>query len=108
MSWFDSIFDWFQSWWRRLIEIILQWLASHSGGGGTISDDRCCSLARRDNECHWFGSKSNYTCPEGYTRQWWYCCEGTQQIGCGECTPQATCWQGPWECSIWWYTGATC
>lgn len=108
MSWIIALLQWLRSWWRRFIDALLAWLASHSGGGGTIPDDKCCYLARKDNECHWFGTKSNYSCPEGYTRQWWYCCEGTQQIGCGECTPQATCWSGPWECSIWWHTGATC
>jgi hypothetical protein len=105
MNWFRWLFDW----WRRLLEWIREWFASHSGGGGTIADDKCCGLARLDHECQWIGSKSKYTCPSGYYRQWWYCCEGTQQIACGECTPSpSTCWSGPWECSIWWYTGATC
>jgi hypothetical protein len=88
---------------RRLLE----WLRSHfAGGGGTIPDDRCCVLARKDNECvYYFGDKSNYVCKEGYYRQWWYCLEGTQRFGCGECTQNAeTCWQGDWECSIFWET----
>jgi hypothetical protein len=90
-------------WWRHLIERIF------GGGGGTIPDDKCCSLARLDNECSWVISKANFTCPEGYFRQWWYCCEGTQMVACGECTKSETsCWGGPWECSIWWYTGQSC
>jgi len=109
MNWWSRFFDWFFSWWRRFIEWLLWWIRSHSGGGGTIPDDKCCFLARTDNECRWLGSKSNYSCPAGYYRQWWYCCEGTQQIACGECTQNpSTCWSGGWQCSIWWYSGATC
>lgn len=104
------------NWWRDLlhrirkwIQWLLDWLARNSGGGGSISDDKCCHLARLDRECNWFGSKQNFTCPEGYHRHWWYCCEGSQQIACGECTQStSSCWQGPWECSIWWYTGQAC
>lgn len=106
-----SFWNWFHrliAWWRHWIRKILEWLAGQSGGGGTIPDDKCCVLARKDKECQWVGSKSNFTCPQGYYRQWWYCCEGTQQIACAECTPQNTCWSGPWECSIWWYTGQSC
>lgn len=99
-------------WWRDLIALIrriLDWITMNRGGGGPIPDDKCCYLARTDNECNWVGSKSNFTCPEGYYRQWWYCCEGTQQIACGECTTsESNCWTGPWECSIWWYTGQSC
>ena len=96
---------------RRLIERLRRILVIliGGGGGGTIPDDKCCGLARLDNECHWVGSKSEYTCPSGYYRHWWYCCEGTQQLACAECTGnQSTCWSGPFQCSIWWYTGGTC
>jgi hypothetical protein len=106
MNWLRTIWKWIYRKWRWLIELILR---IRHGGGGTIADDKCCHLARLDKECKWLGSKANFSCPAGWYRTWWYCCEGTQQIGCGECTPQAeTCWTGPWECSIWWYTGATC
>lgn len=99
----------FFDWWLRLIRIILDWIARNSGGGGTIGDDRCCLLARKDKECDWVGTKANYTCPEGSHRQWWYCCDGTQQIACAECTEnETTCWVGPYHCSIFWYTGKTC
>jgi len=93
-----------------MIRIILEWLARfNTGGGGTIPDDKCCYLARKDNECNWVGSKSNYTCPDGYYKTMWTCCEGTQLVSCGECSENETsCWNGPWECSIWWYTGASC
>lgn len=95
-------------WWREWIRWILERLILR-GGGGTIPDDKCCALARKDHECDWTFKKSNYTCPEGYHKTYWVCCEGTQQIGCGECSEHETsCWYGPWECSIWWYTGETC
>lgn len=107
-----SIIDAILRWLRRLIEMIrvlTDRVFGRSGGGGTIPDDKCCHLARPDRECQWVGSKSHYTCPQGYYRQWWYCCEGTQQVACGECTTSpSTCWSGPFECSIWWYTGQSC
>ena len=107
MSWFSSFFDWVAQFIERLIELIQALLTS--GGGGTIPDDKCCLLARKDNECNWVGNKSKFTCPPGWYKQWWVCCEGTQQIACGECTKsQSSCWGGPWECSIWWYTGGSC
>lgn len=99
----NPVLDWI----RRLLE----WLLSlFRGGGGTIPDDKCCGLARLDNECiYYFGDKSNYVCPEGYHRQWWFCCEGTRTLGCGECTPsEESCYIGPWECSIWWETSQSC
>ncbi|MGH8435636.1 MAG: hypothetical protein ACRERX_14430 [Pseudomonas sp.] len=99
----------FLQWIRELIAIILEWFRNFSGGGGTIPDDKCCVLARRDKECQWVGSKSNFSCAQGFHRQWWYCCEGTQQIACAECTSSpSTCWSGSFDCSIWWYTGQTC
>jgi hypothetical protein len=69
----------------------------------------CCHLALPDTECRYRIVKSNYTCPPGYYRQWWFCCEGTRQVGCGECTKSTTtCWSGPFICSIWWWSGQSC
>ena len=100
------LLNWIRDLIRRIIERLRDWFIR--GGGGTIPDDKCCYLARTDKECMWVGSKANFSCPPGHTRQWWYCCEGTQQLACGECTPASTCWSGPWECSIWWNTGQSC
>lgn len=76
---------------------------------GAVVDDKCCHLALPNTECHYSGDKSNYTCPSGWYRQWWFCCEGTRQVGCGECTRSTTtCWSGPFICSIWWWTGRSC
>lgn len=70
----------------------------------------CCNLYFPNGpECNYSGNKSSYTCPQGYTRQWWPCCEGTRMAGCGECTTSTTtCWQGTFNCSIWWWTGESC
>jgi hypothetical protein len=66
----------------------------------------CCSLARPDRECHYAFEKWDYQCPSGYHQQYWTCCEGTYLVGCGECTTStSTCWQGDFECSIWWNVG---
>ena len=86
---------------RALIRAIMAIFSRH-GGGGPVGDYRCCHLAT-NTECNWTIVKSNYTCPEGFHRTFWYCMDGTQKIGCGECSQSATsCWQGPWQCSIFW------
>jgi hypothetical protein len=68
----------------------------------------CCNLAHPDKECPYSGDKSNYTCKDGFQKTWWFCCEGGLLVGCGECSSGPTCWQGPWDCSIWWWTGDMC
>jgi hypothetical protein len=71
----------------------------------------CCNLAFPNGPfCHHPpNNKPAYTCPTGFYRQWWYCCEGTRQAACAECTTSTTtCWQGTFKCSIWWYTGHRC
>jgi hypothetical protein len=77
---------------------------------GVPTPPDCCSLYYPNGpECNYSGDKSNYTCPSGYHRQWWPCCEGTRQAGCGECTTNTdTCWSGQFNCSIWWWTGESC
>jgi hypothetical protein len=47
---------------------------------------------------------SQYTCPPGYYRQWWFCPTTNSYGACAECTQdQSTCWRGPFQCSTWWY-----
>lgn len=94
-----------------------------AGGGGSYSDpysqppkdedipipdDKCCNLARPDRECKFTGDKSNFTCPEGFQKTFWPCCEGTRIIGCGECASGPSCFDAPWDCSIWWWTDSPC
>lgn len=82
---------------------------SKEEAGGSLDDDKCCHLALPNKECEYSGHKSDYTCPDGWNRQWWFCCEGSTQVGCGECTKStSTCWEGPFECSIWWWTDQSC
>jgi hypothetical protein len=72
--------------------------------------DACCQLWFPNGpECNYSGEKANYTCPPGFHKQYWVCCEGTRQAGCGECTTSdSTCWGGEFNCSIWWWTGQSC
>jgi hypothetical protein len=88
-----------------LIRRLIDWLRSISkSGGGAIPDDRCCGLARLDNECIYsLGDKSTFTCPEGYYKHWWYCLEGTRTFACGECNEgRNDCFEPDWACSIFW------
>ena len=79
--------------------------------GAYAGDDRaramgpgCCNLALPNNPCPYVGQPSNFTCPSGYYRQWWYCNEGSGRRACAECTQNTTsCWFGPFYCSIWWW-----
>ena len=101
LSWLRPLLTWIRNLIRRIVDATVR---VSSGGGYEIPDDRCCGLARMNRECYWAGRKSEYFCPEGYHKLWWYCCEGTQQVGCGECTESLqTCYQGNYQCSIWWY-----
>jgi hypothetical protein len=64
----------------------------------------CCHLALPNRVCPYTTYRWRYRCPAGWYRQWWYCLEGTRRRGCGECTRNsATCWGGPFYCSIWWW-----
>jgi len=69
----------------------------------------CCILAKPEKECHYTGHKANYTCPPGFQKQYWPCCEGTRLVGCGECSSGPTCFDRPFDCSIWWWIeGSSC
>ena len=73
-------------------------------GGGPIGDDRCCGLATDKECCYPDGkSKAQYICPQGWYKTWWFCVEGTQAYGCGECSSEpGSCFDGDYECSIYW------
>jgi len=73
-------------------------------GGGTISDQKCCGLARRDKECCYPDNRSKalYRCAPGFQKTWWFCMVGREAYGCGECSSGNTCYIGPWDCSIMW------
>jgi hypothetical protein len=64
----------------------------------------CCSLARC-NQCSYSGNnKSTYVCPGGYNKVSWSCMSGSRKVICGECAAGPNCYQGPWACSIWYYS----
>jgi hypothetical protein len=83
---------------------------SAAPGGMPQPIPRCCSLALPNTPCNFpAGRPKDFTCPPGYHRQWWNCCEGTHVVACGECTKSTSnCWTGPFICSIWWPTTASC
>jgi hypothetical protein len=57
--------------------------------------------------CQYTGGPQHFTCPDGSYQYWWYCCQGTQRWGCGECTKShIDCWHGDWTCSTWWQEGS--
>jgi len=72
--------------------------------------DGCCILAfpPPNNQCA--GSGGAYTCPSGWYKRIWYCCQnGSKLRGCGECTRNIdTCFQGPFLCSKTWITTINC
>jgi hypothetical protein len=71
-------------------------------GGGSFSDEKCCGVARLDNECCYptGGSKADYICKPGYNKTMWFCLTGGIVYGCGECAKGNNCDAGPWDCSI--------
>lgn len=83
-------------------------LASRSMGtdvanAGTLA--WCCDLA---TSIPCAGSGPNFTCPAGYTKHVWYCCEFGRIAGCGECTQGPDCWTGPFACSEDWTSQIPC
>ncbi|MGW5679454.1 hypothetical protein ACWEV4_30985 [Streptomyces sp. NPDC003860] len=72
-------------------------------GGKAVADCQnspCCALAKC-NMCSYAVNKDRYTCPSGYNRRTWSCVKGSSRFYCGECAKGATCYDGPFACSIW-------
>jgi len=68
----------------------------------------CCCLIKPSGGCP--GSGSGFTCPSGYTKRIWGCCQGGRDWGCGECTTASTCWGATTAntaCSEHWSIGQT-
>lgn len=66
----------------------------------------CCAVYFPNGPfCDYPGSDpSQYTCPQGYYRQWWFCPPTNSFGACAECTTDKdTCWRGDFLCSTWWY-----
>ena len=61
----------------------------------------CCSLATC-TWCNYAVNRDRFTCSSGWTRRTWSCTTaGGSIFWCGECAKGASCWNGPWNCSIW-------
>jgi hypothetical protein len=96
----------------------------HGPGGATSASPtsvgsepvvpRCCGLANPGTVCpHPQGRAEEFTCPEGFYRSWWTCCEGSKLAFCGECggldrEGKPSCYDGPFPCSIGWITNERC
>ena len=107
-SFFGRLLNWLRNLWARLVALIRR-IFGMDNDPPLNEVPRCCSLYYPNGPyCAYTGSRSNFTCPPGFQRTWWFCCEGTRQVACAECASGSSCWQGPWNCSIWWYTGSTC
>jgi hypothetical protein len=69
----------------------------------SLNEPECCSLATCI-QCDYEGTKDQYTCEEGYFPTYWSCIDsnGASWV-CGECSwaQSASCFQGPFRCSIW-------
>ena len=70
----------------------------------------CCDLASFTQCDYAPQGKCYYSCPSGYNKTYWWCqaWNGSYNawVGCGECSAGATCTDGPWACSIWWWSGS--
>jgi hypothetical protein len=66
--------------------------------------DQCCVLATC-TLCRYQVSRFRFTCPSGYNRHVWSCINPDgRRVYCGECTGASSCWYGPFNCSIWYYS----
>lgn len=69
----------------------------------------CCTLACPPNQCS--GSGSNHTCPAGYNKKSWTCCDpgGERHRVCSECTTGSTCREfAHFHCSESWTENPPC
>ncbi len=58
----------------------------------------CCCLACEPGGCP--GSGANHTCPSGFNKKRWTCCDGSAGTrACSECTTADNCYQSHFACS---------
>jgi hypothetical protein len=109
MSFFRRLLEWIRDLIRWIIELIRRLFGMDDDKPPLTDVPGCCNLRYPTGPwCEYSGSRSNFTCPPGFQRSWWFCCEGTRQVACAECSTGASCWSGPWNCSMWWFTGQSC
>jgi hypothetical protein len=65
----------------------------------------CCCLFYEPGGCP--GAGSSHTCPSGFTKKTWTCCQSIVLYHCSECVGGASCKEGPFACSEVWTSGST-
>ena len=65
----------------------------------------CCFLYY-PNTSQWCNTTSygNFVCPSGWAKRAWYCCQGVDLVGCGECVKGGTTCSNAdsYNCSYGW------
>lgn len=81
-------------------------VAARGAPNAFAPDWLCCNLATST----WCAAQGygNFVCPQGFVARRWYCCQGSQLIGCGECTSGPSCYDWEWVCSYGYNTGVVC
>lgn len=67
----------------------------------------CCDLATHIH-CPNCVSGSIFTCPSGWQRHVWFCCQNGILRGCGECNHGPDCFEPPWACSCGYVASGPC
>jgi hypothetical protein len=72
-----------------------------------LGQPHCCSLATC-TWCRYSVSRDRFNCSEFtktvHYRRVWSCSQSGRLVWCGECTTnKASCWNGSFGCSIWYY-----
>src|SRR5437764_8560492 len=65
----------------------------------------CCNLYY-PNTSQWCNTNGygNFLCPSGWSKRSWYCCQGVDLVGCGECVQGGTTCDNAtsYKCSYGW------
>jgi hypothetical protein len=83
-------------------------IAARGPASASAGNVACCNLARPDKRCGNHTGWPPFWCNYGGFRRLWYCCDGGNFWGCGECqSGSGTCFDGPtFYCSYAWYSGS--
>lgn len=94
---------------RISMGILATFAASAAGAppAGATHPKGCC-IPGSSTYCGGSSHPYSFTCRSGHYKRFWYCCYQGWQYKCGECTAQASCWDGPWSCSWRGYAGQQC
>jgi hypothetical protein len=86
---------------------VFAWMAARGAAEAGAYPYHCCGLA---TNTHCSGCPSgSFSCPSGYHRKYWFCCQNGGLYGCGECTKSTTsCFSGPFKCSCGYVASGPC